>query len=1272
MAFSSPTQDFVVTSGLNVQGTSTVTSSTGNTSTLQVAGGAAVAKNLIVGTTSQLYGDVTAFSNLEVKGTIPYLNITGTSNLTVVSAGVVTATQLDVVTRLAVGGLSQLNNATIANGTNSTSSTTGALQVTGGVGIQKDLWVGGQAFVNGYQVLTTANIIASTLQAVTLQGSSTTVAISILNTTSSTSTNTGALQITGGAGIGGALWAGLTSYVADAQIITTATLSQFGVTSITAGTDTAINTSTGAITIWNTSTLQTITSRGNTTDRLISITNTASSTLTNTNNALYVNGGAWITKDLTVGGSIAGVTATITQVYGTSAQFFGDTNGFGALYAGITVGFTVLPSTVLQLTANIADYAQSNFQNINNSPKASTDWVLTSADGENFANFIDMAIASGTWDGSQDGSIGTAVGPNDGYLYVQGNTTNPGQGNLVIGASSTGSVVRFFAGGIGSQSIVATINAPNTTSTSTGTGAFILKGGAGISGNINVGGTITISSTASNTSTLISNALYVAGGVGIAKSLLVTGPAIFQNNVTFSGATTYVYSTNTVYTDNIIELHSPGISSSTWLVDDGTDIGFKIHYYNNGDQNAALILSNNSKYLEWFSTGVESTGTSTVFSAGNYGIFKTGGIILTNTTVSNSTTTGALIVAGGVGVGGTINATNMYSGGSLVLTTSNVNSYVTAGVSSIIAGTDTAISSSTGAVTIWNTGTLQSVTARGATTNKAISITNTTSSTSTTTGAFTVTGGAGVGGALYAGSLYDSGNRVLTSVTGYGSTYISVTNSSTGVTAVFTVTNLGVTNLTGTTYLSVSSSTGSVTLTNLGVTNLTGTTYLSVSSSTGSVTLTNLGVQTLTAGTDTSVSSSTGTVTVWNTSTLQTITSRGSSSSNAISITNSTSATSTATGALQVYGGVGIGGNLYVGGTLYATIAGNITTATNLTGGTAGQVPYQTAPGVTSFYGPGTAGNVLVSNGTNAPTYNNTLTLASIVTSTSTSTGALVVTGGVGIGGALYVGTSSYINGSLIITTATINQYASQTTITAGTDTAVNTSTGAVTIWNTGTLQSVTGRGSTTTNAISITNTASSTSTTTGALVVTGGVGIGGNLNVGGTVIGGGIRSTSSPTAPTSPAPVVGDIWYNTSTDDVYRFTSDGTSTYWLDMSGPTVSGTVRISQYVPFVYTTSSIAAAVINVNITDQYNITSLSTATTFSTTSTTNPNDGQKLMIRVLDNGTSQTLTWTTGTTNSFRIIGVTLPTNTVASKLVYVGCVYNASSSRWDVVAVGQEV
>jgi hypothetical protein len=205
-----------------------------------------------------------------------------------------------------------------------------------------------------------------------------------------------------------------------------------------------------------------------------------------------------------------------------------------------------------------------------------------------------------------------------------------------------------------------------------------------------------------------------------------------------------------------------------------------------------------------------------------------------------------------------------------------------------------------------------------------------------------------------------------------------------------------------------------------------------------------------------------------------------------MTLTNTTAASSTVTGALAVAGGVGIGGDLYVGGSLYVDFVG---TATNLKGGTAGQVPFQTAPGVTSFYGPGTAGNVLVSNGTSQPSYNNTLTLAGTTTATSTQTGALIVAGGVGIGGSLYVG------GEIIAQKLTI-ELTTVTTTLVTTDDIIRTS-----------------------------NTTSAVSTTTGALQIAGGAGIGGDLWVGGNIYPLGIVGTIS-TASNIAGGVVGGVLF--------------------------------------------------------------------------------------------------------------------------------------------------
>lgn len=88
------------------------------------------------------------------------------------------------------------------------------------------------------------------------------------------------------------------------------------------------------------------------------------------------------------------------------------------------------------------------------------------------------------------------------------------------------------------------------------------------------------------------------------------------------------------------------------------------------------------------------------------------------------------------------------------------------------------------------------------------------------------------------------------------------------------------------------------------------------------------------------------------------------------------------------------------------------------------------------------------------------------------------------------------------------------------------------------------------------------------------------------------------------------------------------------------------------------------------DQQSLSALANALTINADAGT-PTDGQKTMLRFKDDGTARALTWTTGATNAFRAIGVTLPTTTVISKTVYVGCVYNAADSRWDVVAVAQE-
>lgn len=64
---------------------------------------------------------------------------------------------------------------------------------------------------------------------------------------------------------------------------------------------------------------------------------------------------------------------------------------------------------------------------------------------------------------------------------------------------------------------------------------------------------------------------------------------------------------------------------------------------------------------------------------------------------------------------------------------------------------------------------------------------------------------------------------------------------------------------------------------------------------------------------------------------------------------------------------------------------------------------------------------------------------------------------------------------------------------------------------------------------------------------------------------------------------------------------------------------------------------------------------------------PVHGEKILIRVKDNGTARALTYDT----QYRAIGITLPTTTVISKTTYIFGIWNATDSKVDCLATGTE-
>lgn len=106
--------------------------------------------------------------------------------------------------------------------------------------------------------------------------------------------------------------------------------------------------------------------------------------------------------------------------------------------------------------------------------------------------------------------------------------------------------------------------------------------------------------------------------------------------------------------------------------------------------------------------------------------------------------------------------------------------------------------------------------------------------------------------------------------------------------------------------------------------------------------------------------------------------------------------------------------------------------------------------------------------------------------------------------------------------------------------------------------------------------------------------------------------------------------------------------------------GSARIN---PRVVSAATAASLTPDVGVADMYAYTALASALTINAPVGT-PVDGNKLIFRILDNGTSRSLTWN----GTYTAVGVVLPTATTISKTTYVGCIYNANNTRWDVVAV----
>jgi hypothetical protein len=296
----------------------------------------------------------------------------------------------------------------------------------------------------------------------------------------------------------------------------------------------------------------------------------------------------------------------------------------------------------------------------------------------------------------------------NGSAVVTGSVSFPGgnvtlQSNFLASTSSTsantGAVVVYGGLGVGGNVYangIAYIN-NSTDSASTSSGAIVTTGGLGVARNVNFGaalnvatsigvtGTLTASS-ASITNTTVSagtntGALIVTGGVGIGGAMNVGGNVTIAN---LSVTGTLIANTSGVITAAALDLNTP-VSLAPLTIQTTSNIGVSMHYYDSagsGDSHAFVgrlvtgigFLSN---ALAYYASSTDPLAGPVVGT--QLGTIVGGSLIAANSTPSTSTTSGALLVTGGAGIGG-----NLFVGN---ISTTTVNAATIGNTGAVLYGT---------------------------------------------------------------------------------------------------------------------------------------------------------------------------------------------------------------------------------------------------------------------------------------------------------------------------------------------------------------------------------------------------------------------------------------------------------------------------------------------------------------------------------------------------------------------------------------------------------
>lgn len=328
--------------------------------------------------------------------------------------------------------------------------------------------------------------------------------------------------------------------------------------------------------------------------------------------------------------------------------------------------------------------------------------------------------------------------------------TSAGILDIISGATTSADILlRMRTSGVNRHMFYADGSASST-------GTFTLSAAAGT--------TLVVSSTAQATAATASGCATFSGGVGIAKDLFVGGNNWCQN--TGTTANFFIQNSTSGYTgvDGLF-LQLDGVNANVW----------------NGENGFMAFATNNAERMRIAAAGGVSLGTASPLT-------------ISSTTASTSPTTGALIVAGGIGSNGKI-----YSSDRFAVSGSSAGNYsLYCEVSG--AGANPMFATQINGVMYWGAGgasatdiTLQRGGAGLLNLNIGrFSLSDTTASTTTATGALVVAGGVGVGGALNIGSAsVATGLTVTASTTAFLATVSDAGTTNTPSTFVIDHTSSG-------------------------------------------------------------------------------------------------------------------------------------------------------------------------------------------------------------------------------------------------------------------------------------------------------------------------------------------------------------------------------------------------------------------------------------------------------------------------------------------------